>query len=102
MATKAKKATRKSKAQRVIVRTQSAGVHYGTLAARRGTELDLADAKRVWSWQGRNTLHEISKRGVGSGSRVSEAVDSITLLNVIEIIPCADEAVRNFEAASWG
>jgi hypothetical protein len=91
----------KSKERHVIVRTYSAGVHYGTLVDRRGKEVDLANAKRIWSWSGANTLHEIALRGVGSGSRISDAVDRITVTEAIEIIDCSDAAVENLEAAKW-
>lgn len=93
----------KNKAPRqVLVRTYSAGVHYGTLVERAGEEVKLADACRVWSWQGRNTLNEIALHGVGKGSRVSETIPTIELLNAIEVMDCTPEAVENFKAASWG
>lgn len=85
----------------VIVRTYSAGVHYGTLVEKNGAEVTLADAKRVWNWQGRNTLHEIAIHGVGKKSRVSEEVPRIELLQAIEIIDCSEEAIENFKAAKW-
>lgn len=91
----------KKKAVRVIVRTYSAGVHYGTLVERRGKEVDLAAARRIWYWRGANTLHEISLRGVGKGSKVSEAVESITLTEAIEVIPCTDAAAANLDGAAW-
>ena len=99
-----KKSAPKTKAalRIVLVRTYSAGVHYGTLIGRSGTEVTLAHARRLWSWQGANTLNEIALRGVGRGSKVSEPVASITLTEAIEIIDCAPEAVANLDAAKWG
>lgn len=99
-----KAAVRKTKTapRRVIVRTYSAGVHYGTLAACNGPEVTLADARRIWSWQGANTLHEIALRGVGRGSKVSEPVSTITLTEAIEIIDCAPESVTSLDTAKWG
>lgn len=85
----------------VVVRTYSAGVHVGVLANRAGQEVVLTDARRVWNWQGRNTLHEIALRGVGSGSRVSEVVPSILLTEAIEIIPTAADGEANLRAAAW-
>lgn len=85
----------------VVVRTYSAGVHVGTLAERRGREVDLVDARRIWSWSDANTLHEIALHGVGKGSRVSEPVKVITLTEAIEIIDCAPEAVSNLRGAKW-
>lgn len=90
-----------TKRKYVIVRTYSAGVHVGELVKRIGREVELASARRIWSWKGANTLHEISLRGVGAGSRVSEAVETITLLEAIEILPCTEIAEKNLRAAAW-
>lgn len=96
MATKATK-----QANRVVVRTYSAGVHYGTLVKREGKEVRLADAKRIWWWKGANTLHEVALHGVSKESKVSEAVGSIVLTEAIEVIGCAAEAVANLDGAGW-
>lgn len=85
----------------VIVRTYSAGVHYGELVERNGKEVRLANARRIWSWRGANTLHEVALHGVGKGSRVSESVSAISLTEAIEIIDCAPEAIESMAAASW-
>jgi hypothetical protein len=90
------------KREAVLIRTYSAGVHFGYLVERNGKEVQLADARRIWSWQGANTLHEIATGGVGKGSKVSVTVGSITLLEAIEIIPCTPAAVKVLEAAEWG
>lgn len=86
----------------VIVRTYSAGVHVGVLESRKGQEVRLSSARRIWKWAGANTLHEISLRGVGSGSKVSETVKSIELTQAIEVIPCEAAARRSLETAPWG
>ena len=85
----------------VIVRTYSAGVHVGVLASRDGREVTLTEARRIWQWKGANTLHEIALRGVGAGSRVSEPVPTILLLEAIEVIPCSAVAEQNLRAAAW-
>ena len=85
----------------VVIRTYSAGVHVGELSDRRGQEVDLVNARRIWSWKGANTLHEIANSGVSTGSRVSQTVAAITLTQAIEIIECTDAARKNLEAASW-
>ena len=72
----------------VIVRTQSAGVHIGTVESRSGSELVLLNARRLWKWSGAFTLNEVSLAGVKrSGSRISAPVQKITLLGVLEILP---------------
>ena len=84
--------------KQVIIRTYSAGVHYGTLAAKDGSEVKLTTARRIWRWDGTMdaqkpyTLHEVSQIGVGSAARVSCEVPSI-VITAIEIIPCATASV---------
>jgi hypothetical protein len=85
----------------VIVRTYSAGVHFGRLVERNGKEVQLAAARRIWSWRGANTLHEIALHGVGPESKISEAVASIVLTEAIEVIECASDGAKNLEAARW-
>ncbi len=90
------------KSRMVLVRTYSAGVHFGKLVARDGKEVVLGNARRLWRWYGANTLNEIALRGVDvSRSRASEAVPLITLTEAIEIIPIADAARANLESAKW-
>ncbi|MCJ7521628.1 MAG: hypothetical protein MUP21_05385 [Dehalococcoidia bacterium] len=64
--------------------------------------MTLSGARRLWSWAGANTLNEVALRGVGDGSRVSEPVPSILLLEAIEVIPCSLAAQANLVGQSWG
>lgn len=84
-----------------IVRTHSAGVHLGTLAEWSGTCVILTNARRLWRWRGAYTLHEVSRAGVMTGSRISEPVPVIALTQAIEIIPCSEEARKNLEVSRW-
>lgn len=85
----------------VIVRTYSAGVHYGYLVARRGKEVDLVESRRIWRWHGAWTLSEIATAGLDiEKSKVGVPV-SITLTEAIEIIDCAPAAVVSIESAKW-
>ena len=85
----------------VIVRTYSAGVHFGYLVSREGKEVTLERSRRIWSWQGANTLSEIATRGLDTKrSRVAVPV-SITLTEAIEIIDCTEDGVKSIEAAEW-
>lgn len=85
----------------VVVRTYSAGVHVGVLESRQGQEVVLTNARRIWYWKGANTLHEIALRGVGAGSKVSDSVGRIELLQAIEVISATPEAQKNLENAKW-
>jgi len=47
----------------VIVRTYSAGVFAGTLVSREGREVTLADARRIWYWDGAASLSQLAMEG---------------------------------------
>lgn len=103
MATKAAAAKSKANGHKaVIVRTYSAGVHFGYLLQRDGKEVTLGQSRRIWSWRGANTLNEIAQRGVGPGSKISEPATEIVLTEAIEVITCSPEAIKNVEAGRWG
>lgn len=88
--------------QKVLVRTYSAGVHFGTLVSRSGTECQLTDARRIWRWRGANSLHEAALRGIDKAySRISEPVAEITLTEAIEVIPVTDDAATNLSQSRW-
>lgn len=85
----------------VLVRTYSAGVHFGYLVSREGKEVTLERSRRIWRWYGANTVSEIASQGLDvSRSRVAAPV-SLVLTEAIEIIDCTPEAVQNLESAKW-
>lgn len=74
----------------VLVRTYSAGVHFGYLAKRESTlagiEVTLFEARRVYSWEKACTLSQLAMEGSkGTNNKISMAVNSIELV-AIEII----------------
>lgn len=71
----------------VLIRTYSAGVHFGTLVERNGQEVHLKEARRLWSWNGALSLSEIALTGINiKESKISVPVDEIILTQAIEII----------------
>jgi len=105
MATK-KKAAPRGKSQAagrfVVVRTYSAGVHVGTLVSHSGLDVVLADARRLWRWQGAHTLHEVALRGVAEAyTRLSEPVARIALTEAVEVIDATAEARANLTRSRW-
>lgn len=81
--------------QQFIVRSDRAGVFFGEIESREGSEVTMKNARRVHYWQGAASLSQMAVDGIGSGSRVTMPVDSITILGVIEIIPCTEKAAKN-------
>jgi hypothetical protein len=86
----------------VVVRTFSAGVHCGTLAAHDGKAVTLTDARRIWRWRGANTLNELSIHGAAQDwTRISEPVQVIELTEAIELLPCTEQARQNLSKSRW-
>ena len=91
----------------VMVRTYSAGVHYGYLAKRRSTlagiEVTLRQARRVHAWSGAASLSQLSMEGTSKpeGCRIPCHVDEIDLV-AIEIIPMTKAAQESLaKVALW-
>lgn len=86
--------------KKVIIRADRAGVFYGTLAEKNGNEVTLTDCRRIWYWSGAASLSELALSGVTSPGdcKFTVTVQSITILGVIEIIPCSDQAVKCIES----
>lgn len=86
--------------KKVIIRADRAGVFFGTLAKRDGREVELTSARRLWYWDGAASISQIAMEGVTRPRqcKFTMAVDSITILDVIEIIPCTDKAIENIES----
>ncbi len=73
----------------VLVRTFSAGVHVGYLKERNGKEVQLLNARRLWSWSGANELSQLANLGLtdpsNSGNKFSVPSAFLTLTEAIEI-----------------
>lgn len=85
--------------KKVIIRTYSAGVHYGEIAEKEGNEVILKNARRLWYWKTQNngiSLSEIANHGVHKDSKVCEVVELIWL-QPVEIIICTQEAIKSIE-----
>jgi hypothetical protein len=72
------------------------------LMSHKGTEVVLSGARRLWRWSGANTLHEVALHGVDQeNTRLSEAVERITLTQAVEVIPTTEEAATNLSRSRW-
>lgn len=81
----------------VIVRTYSAGVHFGILDECEGQILRLKKSRRLWRWSDAFTLSEVANNGIGKESKISEVLDEIILTQAIEIIPCSKKSIKIIE-----
>jgi len=81
----------------VIVRTYSAGVFAGYLESRKGKEVILHNARRLWYWKGAASLSQLANEGVKCPTecKFPAEVPSVLLLEAIEILPCTVAAQKS-------
>lgn len=88
----------------VMIRTYSAGVHFGELVSREGKEVVLKNAHRVHYWTNACSLSQLAMQGSqnkNASNQISMAVPTIILTEAIEIIPMTEEAFKNLTAVIW-
>ena len=87
--------------KKVIIRTYSAGVWFGTLSEKSGNEVILSSARRMWRWFAADSisLSAVVLHGIKEDkSQSAEAVPSVWL-EAIEIIPCSTKSSDQIEGA---
>jgi hypothetical protein len=95
-----KKKTVKSKL--VMIRTYSAGVHFGELVSRKGKEVVLKNAHRVFYWSNACSLSQLSVDGsTDPNNKISMAVPEIILTEAIEIMPLSLNAFTALTSKIW-
>ena len=94
------KTKQKTNGKYVIVRTYSAGVFAGTFISRKGQEVVLHDARRLWYWAGAASLSQLAVDGTSKPQdcKFPVAVSVIELLQAIEILDVTDKAKASIES----
>ncbi len=77
-----------------IVRTYSAGVFAGYINSRKGKEVSIRKARRLWYWSGAASLSQLAIDGVSKPDKCKfpEAVEEIIVTEAIEILKCTEKA----------
>ena len=88
--------------QKFIIRCDRAGVFYAEIESRQGDEANLRNARRLWYWDGAASLSQLAQEGVKRprNCKFTVTVPNMTVLGVIEVIPCTEDAVRSIEAVT--
>jgi len=86
--------------KKVIVRADRAGVFFGNIKERIGSEVTMTNVRRLWFWSGAASLSQLAINGVTNrhDCRFTIVVPEMTILGVIEIIPCSDEAIKSINS----
>ena len=86
--------------KKVLARGKDSGVYFGVLAARDGQEVEMQNVRNIWYWNGAAALPQLAAEGVKcpEDCKFTMQIESLVLLDVVEIVPCTDEAIANIEA----
>lgn len=93
--TKEKKVKKSKKKEKyVIVRTYSAGVFAGYIVSRKGQEVVMKKARRLWYWDGASSLSQLAVDGVSrpQNCKFPAEVSRVELLQAIEILDVTKKA----------
>lgn len=90
----------KNKKQKYIVRCDRAGVFFGEIEKIDGSAVKMRSVRKVWYWEGANAVEELAVNGTTrpDNCNITVTVESMTVLQPIQIIPCTDKAVESMDA----
>lgn len=91
-------------ANKVIIRADRAGVFYGEIKERNGSEVVMTNVRRLWYWDGAASISQLATDGVTrpGNCKFTVTVEEMTILGVIEIIPCTKKAEESIDSvAVW-
>jgi small nuclear ribonucleoprotein (snRNP)-like protein len=85
--------------KKVIVRTNRAGVFFGTLVEADKTSATLSDVRKLWFWDGACAVEEIAENGVGKpeNCKFTVVIPEMQVNEWIQIIPCSVKAVKSID-----
>lgn len=83
----------------VIVRANEAGVFFGVLESIEGRNIILKNTRKLFRWEGANTVEQIALEGVSKpdNCKFTQSVENVGIANFCQILPCTQEAVENIE-----
>ena len=86
--------------QYYIIRADRAGVFFGQIESRNGDEVTMKNVRRIWYWDGANSISQLAVDGTAkpNNCKFTVTVEQMTILGVIEIIPCTEKATKSITA----
>lgn len=87
-----------------IVRANGAGVFCAEIVEQDNDTVLLKNARRLWRWDGANSLSDLAVNGVANPNQCKfpVLVEDIMVFNVLEIIPATDKAIQSVkDVKTW-
>ena len=85
--------------EKYIVRGDRSGVFYGEIKERNGREVTMTNVRRLWYWDGANSISQLAQSGTVRPEKCNftVAVDEVLILDVIEIDKCSESAIKSID-----
>ena len=85
--------------KKYIVRTNRAGVFYGEIAERNGTEVKMRNVRKVFYWSGAAAIEQLAIEGTKrpNDCKITMEVNDMEVFDMIQIIPCTEEAMKSLD-----
>ena len=79
-----------------IVRARGAGVFFGHIKERSGSEVTMTNARRLWRWRGASDCCQLAAEGVKrpDDCQFTLFAEEIILIDVVEIQRCTEAAAE--------
>lgn len=86
--------------KKCIVRCDRSGVFFGTLEEMEGQLARISNVRNIWWWEGAASVMQLAKEGTKQPQdcKFTVTVSEIVVTDVIQVIPCTEEAITNIEA----
>lgn len=83
--------------KKVIVRANGAGVFFGELKEKNGTEVTMCNVRKLFYWDGAAAIEQLAVDGTLSpdNCKFTVWVDEMTIDNVLQVIPCTEKAIQS-------
>lgn len=88
--------------KKCMIRTYSAGVHFGEVVSKDGQNVVLSNSRRVWYWAKACSLSQLAMEGDKdlTNCKIAMKVNLIELDQVIEVIEMSEEAYSSLMGAN--
>lgn len=85
--------------EKYIVRGNNSGVFYGEIKERNGQEVTMTNVRRLWYWDGANSISQLAKLGTvrPENCKFTVTVDECIVLDAIEINKCSEDAIKSID-----
>jgi hypothetical protein len=83
-----------------LVRGASSGVFFGTVKEINGRTVVMENVRRIWYWEGANSISELALNGTTKPNdcKFTVAVKNVCILDAIEINVCSEKATQSIES----